>query len=406
MAAIKVPFLTRNKLGIGSRCTLVDSEEAFQQLVRVLKAHSLIALDTESNNFHSYAPRTCLVQFAVQSHPNRLSQGMFVFLLDPNRVNLRRLRPIFENPGKTFILHAASNDLGHLWKEFQIQLAQVFDTQIAARLIGMKRVSLAAILEKQFDVVQNKKPQTSDWGRRPFSQAQLSYACQDVAYLIPLYRFFLQALRSQDRLHEGLAIMEELARRDYSRFGTPHKTFWEHQTTKRVPIQLMNVYQSLWHWREEIARRLDCPRFKILGDKALLILTREQPADVLALKQCDCLTAVQLKTYGADLVEVIRRGQQERIPRPPRASATALPRAEERQQESLRQELRKWRHDTSRKRGIDSDFVLSKYTLEVIAKDAPDTLNALAQHKVLPNWKLQEYGQELIRIIRNMALSK
>lgn len=406
MAVIRVPFATRNRTVSSPRCTLVDSEESFRQLLRVLEVHSLIAFDTESNNFHSYNPRICLVQFAV--HRTLRSDGFgssLIFLLDPDRIDLRRLRTIFEDPDKTFIIHSATNDLGQLWQEFGLSIASVFDTQVAARMLGMHRTSLTSLLESQFGVEQSKKPQNSDWGRRPFSPSQLKYACQDVAFLGPLYRTLLHALRIRNQVPEAMDIMQEIVRRDYSRFGSPIKVFWDHRATKRVPLALMNVYRSLWNWREEVARAADCPRFKILGDKALLVLTREQPTDSIALKQTQCLTATEFRRYGPELLEAIGRGKNERVPlRPPVKTLDTDTKTQAGQQANLFAELRKWRFATSRARGLDPDIILSKYALEVISEDAPMTVEALAKQNLLGEWKLQQYGRELVRIVRAIAL--
>ncbi len=406
MAVIRVPFATRNRTVSSPRCTLVDCEETFQQLYRVLEVHSLIAFDTESNNFHSYSPRICLVQFAVHRHIN--ADGFstpLIFLLDPDCIDLRRLQPVFADPTKTFIIHSATNDLGQLWQEFGLSVATVFDTQVAARMLSMHRTSLAAILDSQFGVEQSKKPQSSDWGHRPFSQSQLKYACEDVAFLVPLYRKLLHALRIRNQVPEAVDIMQEIVRRDYSRFGSPTKAFWDHRATKRVPLALMNVYRSLWNWREEAARMADCPRFRILGDKALLVLTREQPTDPVALKQTQCLSVTEFRRYGPALLDAVRRGQNERIPLQPAAKPRHRDaRTPTGQQASLFQELRKWRRATSRARGLDPDIILSKYALEVISEDAPMTVEALAKRNVLGEWKLQRYGRELVRIVRAIAL--
>ncbi len=405
MAVIRVPFATRNRNASNPRCTLVDSEESFQQLLRVLEVHTLISFDTESNNFHSYTPRICLVQFAVHRQAASGTQSFpLIFLLDPYRTDLRRLKPIFANPRKTFIVHSAANDLGQLWQQFGITIASVFDTQIAARLIGMDRTSLSYILENQFEIKQSKKPQNSDWGHRPLSQSQLKYACQDVAFLGLLYRRLLHALRVRNQIPEAMDIMQEVVRRDYSRFGSPVKAFWEHKATKRVPLSLMNVYRSLWNWREEAARTADYPRFKILGDKALLILTREQPADQEALKQTQCLTPAEFRRYGPELLGAIARGQKERIPLQPPVSNLNTSTQEVQQQANLFEELRRWRFATSRARGLDPDIILSKYALEVISEDPPLTFEALARRNLLGDWKLQRYGRELVRVVRAMAL--
>ena len=406
MALIKLPSVSRNSLNARLRCTLVDSEESMQQVERVLRAHTLIAFDTESNSFHSYKPRVCLLQLAVQSGSLNGQPGTtLIFLLDPDLVNLRRLRPIFEDSTKTFIAHSLHNDLGQLWSEFGLRISTVFDTQIAARLAGYRSTGLAAILSEHFDVDQQKKAQISDWGRRPFTQSQLKYACEDVIYLIPLYRKLLSALRIRNQLPEAMAIMQELARRDYSRFGSPSKTFWDHQATKRVPLELMNVYRSLWEWRESEARRVDCPRVKILGDEALLLLTLKQPLDRTALSLCGALKSGKQRKYGDHLLQAIRDGQRREIPVPPVGKMKPNPSLQARRQASLFSELRKWRWNKSRQRGVDPDIVLSKYALQVIAEAAPASLEALAQHKLLGDWKLQQYGKELVGIVRSFANS-
>ncbi len=407
MAILQVPFLTRNDRFHQPRCVIVDSEETLQQLERVLRAHSQIALDTESNNCHCYAPRLCLVQFAVQNgHPRQAGSLGLVFLLDPQKVDLGRLRPFFADRDKLFLLHSAANDLGQLWLEYRISIANLFDTQVAARLTGRRRTALATLLEQEFGVSQSKSMQTSDWGKRPLSSAQVTYACQDVVHLIPLYRSLLNALREAGRLHEGLAVMEEIARRDYTRFGNSTKTFWDHPATKRVPLHLMNVYQSLWNWREHKAKATDLPRYKVVGDRALLLLSREQPRSLAQLRKCGGLSSRQLRKHGAELLAALEKGQRESRPAPHQAAPqlqTENSRSE--QQRNLMQQLRKWRHEISLSRGVDSDFVLSKHILQVIVEAEPVSLDDLARSNLLVDWKLKHYGKDVVQIVKNAVLS-
>ncbi len=406
MALLQTPFLTRNNWLRQPHCVVVDSEESLQRLERTLQRHSPIALDTESNSCHSYAPRLCLVQFAVQrSQPGGAGNLTQVFLLDPQQVDLGRLRRLFANPDKLFLLHSAANDLGQLWLEYRISIANLFDTQVAARLIGLKRTALATLLEQQFDVVQSKNIQTSDWGRKPLSASQTAYACQDVAYLIPLYRSLLHELRATGKLHEGLAVMEEIVRRDYTRFGSSTKTFWDHHATKRVPIHLMNVYQRLWNWREQKAKAADLPRYKVIGDRSLLLLTREQPSSLSHLRKYSGLSSSQIRRYGTELLAVIERGQRTRQPvSRPVAVNVEMDSEQREQQRNLMQQLRKWRQEMSLRRGVDSDFVLSKHILQVIVENAPVSLEDLARSNLLVDWKLKHYGSDVIRIVRNAAL--
>lgn len=387
---------------------LVDSEDSFQRLERVIQTHSLVALDTESNNCHSYSPRICLVQFAVNG---RLGHGAdrsgFAFLLDPRKLDLGRLRPYFADPNKVFLFHSAANDLGQLWQEYRISIANLFDTQVAARLIGMKRTALSTILDLEFGIEQSKSVQTSDWGRRPLSEAQIRYASQDVTQLIPLYRSLLSSLREKERLHEGLAVMEEIARRDYSRFGNTTKTFWDYHATKRVPIHLMNVYQSLWDWRESEAKGSDLPRHKVIGDKPLLLLTREQPTSLVPLRKCSGLSSQLTKRYGHKVLAAIEEGKRKGQPKLPESLAIEEQEGNSsEQQRDLLQQLRKWRQKISLNRGVDSDFVLGKHILQVIAEDAPASLDDLASSNLLSEWKFRHYGRDVVQIVRNVVLSK
>ncbi len=408
MAVLQIPFLTRNTSEDQGRILIVNTEEAFQRLERVLQTHSLIALDTESNNCHSYAPRICLVQFAVStSLSNGADSTGFVFLLDPRKLDLRRLSPYFADPNKLFLFHSAANDLGQLWQEYRITIANLFDTQVAARLIGMKRTALSTILELEFEIEQSKSAQTSDWGRRPLSDAQIRYASQDVIHLIPLYRSLLTSLREKERLYEGLAVMEEIAHRDYSRFGNSTKTFWDYHATKRVPIHLMNVYQSLWNWREGEAKASDLPRHKIIGDKPLLLLTREQPTNLLRLQKCSGLSSQVTKIYGKKMLAAIEEGKRKGKPKLPENHVVEEQKGSScEQQRDLFQQLRKWRQEISLNRGVDSDFVLGKHILQVIAEDAPASLDDLASSKLLSDWKFRHYGRDVVQIVRNVVLSK
>lgn len=408
LAAIKVDMLMRKDQDSRSLCVYVDSEEAFGRLERALQSHYQIAIDTESNNCHSYSPRVCLVQFSVMAKGSSSEDGEgIVYLLDPFSIDLSRLSPFFDDPEKLFILHSAANDLGQLYQEFRISIANVFDTQVAARLIGLERTALAGLLEREFGVSQSKSVQTSDWGKRPLNESQIRYASQDVAFLIPLYHRLEYSLREIGRLQEGLAVMEELARRDYSRFGSYSKTFWDHPATKRVPIQLMNVYQSLWEWRENEARSADLPRNNVIGDKPLLLMTREQPDSLAKLRKCSGLSNLQVKRHGTKLLRAIEKGQSLGQPvKPARSAAETDEGNHKERQRDLMQRLRKWRQEISQHRGVDCDFVLSKYILQVISEDAPASLDDLANSNLLVDWKFQHYGEDVVQIVRNAVLPK
>lgn len=402
MSDIRINLATRNGDTRTLDCVLVDSEPELHRFERALSAHTLVALDTESNSAHSYASRICLMQFAMTRRCWDGSDGeLELWLLDPDRVDVRRLVPLFADPNRRFVMHGAQSELGYLHKEFRIRVANLFDTQIAARLASWTSTSIGSILEDQFQVHQSKRVRMSDWGKRPFTASQLTYACGDVAYLVPLYRKLFGCLSDCGRLAEGLAHMEEVASADYSRVGSRDKTFWDHQTTKQVSLKYMGVYKSLWEWREGVAQAWDRPRSRVVTDKVLLSLAHNQPTTRRSLEQCKCLDRRQVRLLGDDILCCIQQGQDQRVAmRPFKSSTTSI---SDRRELGLFNALRRWRLGKSNERGVDPDIVLSKHSLKAIAAEAPMSVAALAGYHILPDWKLEQYGQEVVEIVQGFS---
>ena len=402
MSDIRVNLATRNRGTRTVGCVLVDTGSDLQRFERALSAHTLVALDTESNSAHSYAARICLMQFAMTRRNWDGSDGdLELWLIDPDRIDVRRLAPLFADPRRRFVMHGAQSELGYLHKEFRISVANLFDTQIAARLAGWTSTSIGSILDTEFQVRQSKRVRMSDWGKRPFTASQLAYACSDVAFLVPLYRNLFRRLTDRGRLAEGLAHMEEVTSADYSRFGSQVKTFWDHQATKQVPLKDMGVYKSLWEWREDLARASDRPRSMVVTDKALLALARHQPTTRRSLELCKCLDRRQMRQVGEDILTCVQRGQRQRVAARPRIQPAQA--ATDRQQLGLFNALRRWRLGKSNERGVDPDIVLSKHSLKAIAAEAPVSVAALAAYHILPDWKLEQYGQELVDIVQGFS---
>ena len=156
---------------------LVADSTALTRLVEALSAEPVLALDTESNSFHVYRERVCLLQLSTRAQD---------WVVDPLAVDVRPLGQVLCD-GRDTVLHGADYDVRCLKREYGWRLPRLFDTMAAARRLGRPGLGLSALVEAHFGVRLSKTFQRSDWGRRPLSRDQLAYASLDTRYLLPLY---------------------------------------------------------------------------------------------------------------------------------------------------------------------------------------------------------------------------
>ena len=182
---------------------VVTHEDTLARMVERLSREPRVAVDTESNSLYAYREQVCLIQFSVPGAD---------YLVDPLAVeNLTRLGPLFADGGMEKVFHAAEYDVVCLKRDFNFEFNNLFDTMVAARILGREEVGLGALLEHEFGVKLDKRFQRANWGERPLKGELLAYARLDTHYLLEL----------RDRLYPKL--MERglwaLAEEDFRRMG-------------------------------------------------------------------------------------------------------------------------------------------------------------------------------------------
>src|SRR5215468_2170202 len=158
---------------------------------RLSKAGS-ISVDTEADSLHHYPGKLCLVQIADDAGHAHLVDPLALPTLAP-------LAPLFADPRIEKVLHAADNDLAYLKRLYGFRVASLFDTAVAARLLGAKTLSLDGLLREYLGVEPVKSRQKDDWSRRPLTPEQEAYALDDVLHLVPLRARLSEELRAQGR---------------------------------------------------------------------------------------------------------------------------------------------------------------------------------------------------------------
>src|SRR5688500_1503566 len=186
----------------------LDTTEAVEEFSRSIGGTKQIALDTEGASFHKFVDRVYLLQISTREQSA---------VIDPLPIGAPdALGTLVEDPSVEVVFHDADYDLRLLQQDYGWQVRNVFDTRVAAQLLGFKAFGLAALLDKYFGVTLDKKHQRADWSMRPLTADMLAYAAQDTMYLLEL----------RDRLYDELAKKGRLewAKEEFARL---EGTRWE-----------------------------------------------------------------------------------------------------------------------------------------------------------------------------------
>ncbi len=243
----------------------VCNSATLEKLIRSIRKGESVALDMEADSLHSYFEKVCLIQLSV---------GDEHFVVDPF-VDLDFVGLVEALAPKRLIAHGGNYDLRMLraWQGFRPE-GEVFDTMIAAQLLGIEQIGLAALVERFFDIAMTKDSQKSDWSRRPLSEKQLRYAVNDTRYLEGLAECLHGELRERGRVEwhrESCRAMVDAAGRD-----RPDESdeAWRIKGAGRLTHRQLAYLREIWGWRDMRARRSDRPAFKVLGNRQLLELVQ------------------------------------------------------------------------------------------------------------------------------------
>jgi ribonuclease D len=278
---------------------LVADDAALAALVEEVRREPLVAFDTESNSFHVYRERVCLLQISTRAAD---------YVVDPLAVDPGPLGAVLCD-GRETVLHGADYDVRCLRREYGWRLPNLFDTMAAARRLGRPGLGLSALVEQHFGARLSKAFQRSDWGRRPLTREQLAYASLDTHYLLPLHAILAGEL-------EGRGVVEE-ARREFARIASaePRERVFDPEGWRRMrEARSLDepgraVLRALWLAREARARESDRPPFKVLADQTMIEVARRRPPSEEALARFPGITPSVLRRMGADILEAVRAGQ-------------------------------------------------------------------------------------------------
>jgi ribonuclease D len=339
---------------------VIASEQKLADLIRQIQTADRVALDTEADSLHSYREKLCLIQISVPSE-QAAARSEDNFIVDPlSNLDLEPLRCALEP--REVVLHAADYDLRMLRRGLNFKANSIFDTVLAARLLGICEFSLGALVTRFFGVELHKHSQKANWALRPLPPRMLKYAMDDVHYLLPLAAKLeeeLQRVHRRDWFRQSCERAIELAAAERER--TPDD-LWRIGGAGALDPRAGAVLRALWQWREAEAEMADRPPFHILQNHELL-----NAAESFASGHVP-----DYKHFSARRRQIFREAAEIALQSPQsewpvmRRRSGSRPTAEMRRRAD---QLRERRDKAAERLGLERSFVASRGALEAIAAD-------------------------------------
>lgn len=279
----------------------VETDQALEQLCQQLAGSHWLAVDTEFHREKTYYPELCLIQVANDD---------VIACIDPLKVDdLTPLLDLFYQDDMTLVFHAARQDLELFYLLRQSLPPHIFDTQLAATVLGYgDQIGYGNLVKQCLNVDLDKAHARTDWRQRPLSKEQIDYAADDVRYLRALYHLLNDKLTQLQRL--------EWLKEDFAALSKPEtfqedadKSWLRVKGAGRLKGQQLAILQKLGAWREQRAVAHNLPRRWILKDDVMLDLAKLSPKSPDALKKIRGLEQRDIERHGKAIIQVIEAGK-------------------------------------------------------------------------------------------------
>lgn len=367
----------------------IDTPWAADQCLAALAGAGAVALDTEGASFHRFVDRIYLLQLSTRSQSA---------IIDPLAAGpLTALGTILEDPAIEIVFHDADYDLRLLHQDYRWHVTNIFDTRVAAQLLGIRAFGLAALLERYFGVKLDKQHQRADWSMRPLTPGMLDYAAQDTRYLLDLRERLADEIRAKGRWSWAT---EEFSRLEGTHWlaEDPADAFLRVKGARDLSRRELAILRELVPWRDAVAAELDRATFRVVGNEALLEIARQAPDNRETLGAIKGMPRGMVESRSADILRAVRRGvdaPDDTLPRFPKAPRWDRdPDLDERVTR-----LKVVRDATAARLDLDPGVLCSRERLEAVARRQPHSIEELAAMPELRQWQAAELGPEFLKTL-------
>ncbi|MFV1984983.1 MAG: ribonuclease D [Thiohalomonadales bacterium] len=275
----------------------ITTEKQLQKFCQQIKGASYLAIDTEFMREKTYYPQLCLIQIASTDH---------IVCIDPLAIkDLKPLWDILFDENIIKIFHAARQDL-ELFYNITTRIPKpIFDTQIAATLLGLgDQIGYATLVKAILSIDIDKSQTRTDWSQRPLDDEQIKYAANDVRYLVQCYSLIITQLTTQNRLDWLKNDFEQLS--DINLYNIDLQNTWLKVSGKqKIKGNSLGVLQTLTAWREQMAQEKNLPKKWVMKDDILIGLAMKRPKNKAQLAKIRGLNTETISRYGDKILSLI-----------------------------------------------------------------------------------------------------
>ena len=364
----------------------LDTVDAVDRLTSQIAAAKELALDTEGASFHRFVDRIYLLQLSTRdTHA----------VIDPLPIGTPAgLGRLLEDPTVEVVFHDADYDLRLLEQDYGWKIKHIFDTRIAAQLLGYSAFGLAALLDRFFDVKLDKKHQRADWSMRPLTADMLDYAAQDTRYLLELKDRMTAELERMGRMswaREEFALLEGTRWADEE----PGMGYLKLKGARDLSRRELAVLRELVPWRDTVARQMDRATFRVLGNEQLLDISRTQPQTREELAKVKGMPRGILEQRSAELLGAVARARavpEAELPRFPKAARWDR----DPDFDTRVSALKTARDEAAKRLALDPGVLCSRDRMEAVARRNPATVEELMEVTELRRWQANELAEAFV----------
>ena len=334
---------------------MIDTDRKIEAYLPVLRAATWVAVDTEADSLHAYPEKVCLIQISTVSGDE---------LIDPlARVNLDPLLDAMA--AHELLMHGADYDLRLLRKHHEFVPSAIFDTMLAARLLGLRQFSLGHLVERYLGVKLEKGPQKANWALRPLTERMERYARNDTRHLKPLADRLKTELQAKNRLAWHQESCAQLIKDTRQPRLANLDSVWRLKGSHLLGPPALAILRELWQWREKEAVAANKPPFFVMSHEALVRIAEAacaaQPIEPFLPRH------ISEQRLGG-LTKAIAHGQRLSPERHPKILRPVTRRPSEGEKRRFA-DLQKRRDAQAAALGIDPTLIASRSTLSNLAHD-------------------------------------
>jgi ribonuclease D len=369
--------------------TYLDTDAAVGKWLASIERPDVLALDTEGASFHRFVDRVYLIQVSTRTRHA---------IIDPLSIEPPALLgALVEDPAVEVVFHDADYDLRLIHQDYGWQVRNVFDTRVAAQLLGFKAFGLAALLEKYFGVRLDKKHQRADWSMRPLTADMLDYAAQDTLNLIGLRDRLREELVAKDRLAWA---QEEFKRLEGTRWAAddPANGFLKVKGTRDLTRRELALFRELVQWRDATALRLDRATFRVVSNEVLFEAARSAPRTRDALGRLKGMPRGILERNGDEMLAAVTRGlevPESELPRFPKSARWDRDPDFDHKVGALKAV----RDAAAARLDLDPGVLCSRDRMEAVARLMPASGDDLLAIPEFRKWQVAELGEEFVKAL-------